>query len=84
MLSELVFHLCQETAQMMTRQNGKHKVRSEEKLNAKGRAKSDTGVSAEKWHREGANRYCKQAKSDSGIIMTNMATSGNKGEQMID
>jgi len=38
-------------------EGGKRKGRSEEKLNVKGRAKSDTGVSAEKWHREGANRY---------------------------
>ena len=39
--------------------NGKHGGSSDENLNSKGRAKSDTGVTAERWRHEGANRYCK-------------------------
>ena len=71
--------------------DGKRKGHSEKNRNAKGRAKSDTGATAEKWRQEGANRYCKQAKSDSGVSMKEKApietkastmTTSNKIEQM--
>jgi hypothetical protein len=72
--------------------DGKHRESSDENLNSKGRAKSDTGVTAERWRHQGANRYSKQAKSDSGVVMiekipvelkasTSIAMMSNKGEQ---
>ena len=51
-------------------EDSQHEGCDDENINSKGRAKSDTGVTAERWLLQGANRYSKQAKSDSGIIMT--------------
>ena len=65
----------------MLKRDGKRKGHSEKNRNAKGRAKSDSSVGAEKWLHEGANQYCKQSKSDSGINMTDTALVSSKGEE---
>ena len=62
--------------------DGKRKGHSEKNRNAKGRAKSDTSVTAEKWRQEGANRYCKQAESDSGVSMKEKAPVETKASTM--